>query len=72
MFVFEHEQNQRYSAKLTEFGINHFYDNDKTVGLPIHQELSSSQIEYLYAIFRGVLNLCSEWEHTDKYDNYKS
>lgn len=71
LFVFVHNENSRYSAKLKEFGIEHYVEGQK-VGLPIHQNLSPFQLEYMYAIFRGVLNLCSEWEHTDKYDKYKS
>lgn len=70
LFIFKHSDNQRYSQKLNEFEIEHFYDGVK-IGLPIHQEITDSQIEYIYAIFRGVLNLCSEWEHTDKYDTFK-
>lgn len=71
LFVFKHNENVRYSAKLREFGIEHYFEDNK-VGLPIHQNLNKYQIEYMYGIFRGVLNLCSEWEHTDKYAQYKT
>lgn len=71
LFYFKHEQNLSYSAKLKEFQIDHIIENS-TIGIPLHQNLTLYQLEYLYAVFRGVLNLCSEWEHTDKYDKYKS
>lgn len=72
-FSFIYNQNHRFHAKLNEFEIQHYY-NDETgeIGLPIHHNLSESQLEYMYGIFRGVLNLCSDWDHTDKYDKFKS
>lgn len=71
-FYFKHEHNVRYSKKLNEFGIEHIYTEETgEIGLPIHQNLNRNTIEYVYAIFRGVLNLCSEWIHTDKYNDMK-
>ena len=70
-FYFLHHLNDKYHNKLNEFEIKHYYDENGIIGLPIHQNISESQIEYIYAIFRGILNLCSEWEHTDNYQEYK-
>lgn len=69
-FYFENELNDRYHEKLKQFEIEHYYENGK-VGLPIHQNMTKAHLDYLYGIFHGVLNLCSEWEHTDKYEGYK-
>ncbi len=71
-FYFYHHLNEKYHNKLIEFEIQHFYDEKKAIiGLPVHQNISMEQIEYIYAIFRGILNLCSEWEHTDNYKEFK-
>ncbi len=71
-FYFKHEHNYRFNKKLTEFGIEHIYREERgEIGLPIHQNLNRNTIEYIYAIFRGVLNLCSEWIHTDTYKDLK-
>lgn len=62
--------NERYSKKLHEFEIEHFYNKESNIiGLPIHQSLTKSQLDLIYAIYRGVLNLCSEWVHTDYYSD---
>lgn len=72
-FYFSHELNDRYHSKLLEFDIEHYYNKENNeIGLPVHQNISDYQIKYIYAVFRGVLNLCSEWTHTDVYGNYKS
>lgn len=71
-FYFKYEHNNRFSKKLKEFGIEHIYmEETNEIGLPIHQNLDRTTIEYMYAIFRGVLNLCSEWLHTDTYKDLK-
>jgi hypothetical protein len=71
-FYFRHEHNVRFNKKLNEFGIEHIYTEETgEIGLPIHQNLNRNTIEYVYAIFRGVLNLCSEWIHTDTYNDMK-
>ncbi len=72
LFRFVHDEHLRYHKKLLEFGIEHKYDrNTGEIGLPVHQNLRKDHLDYMYAVFRGVLNLCSEWVHTDNYDNYK-
>lgn len=69
-YYFINDFNSRYHTKLQEFGISHYFDRvSNEIGLPVHQNLSKFQFEYLYAIFRGVLNLCSEWVHTDVYSD---
>ena len=69
-FYFSDINIQRYSNKLSEFDIEHYLDEDNNIiGLPIHQNLSKSQLDLIYAIYRGVLNLCSEWVHTDYYSD---
>lgn len=69
-FYFKNELNERYHKKLEEFSVGHYYENG-TIGLPVHQNMTKAHLDYLYGIFHGVLNLCSEWEHTDKYSGYK-
>jgi hypothetical protein len=72
LFYFRHIENRRHHHKLLEFQIEHEYDEqDNICGLPIHQNLNKQHIEFMYAVFRGVLNLCSEWIHTAKYASYK-
>jgi hypothetical protein len=69
-YYFTYHLNDKFHNKLTDFGIRHYYDNvTNEIGLPIHQNLTKFQFEYMYAIFRGVLNLCSEWVHTDIYSD---
>jgi hypothetical protein len=71
-YYFKSDYNDRYSLKLDEFGITHYYNRDlNEIGIPVHQNLDKLHIEYLYAIYRGVLNLCSEWIHTDVYVDLK-
>jgi len=72
-YYFKHERNSRYDKVLDEFSIKHkYFPEQNVIGLPIHQNLTYWQLEYMYGIFRGVLNLCSEWTHTDVYGQYKS
>ncbi|HXH18242.1 MAG TPA: hypothetical protein VNJ07_04075 [Chitinophagales bacterium] len=72
-YHFNSPVNERFHKKLNEFGIAHFYDAASgVVGLPVHQGLNKNHMEYLYGIYRGVLNLCSEWIHTDKVGSYKN
>ena len=71
-FYFINGVNDRFTKKLHDFEISHSYNPETgEIGLPVHQNLNKYQLEYLYAIFRGVLNLCSEWVHTDVYKEYK-
>lgn len=71
-FEFRHHLNQKYSQKLTEFGIEHKYEEaNQHIELPCHQNLTEYEITLIYAVFRGVLNLCSEWIHTDLYKKIK-
>lgn len=71
-FYFISEFNLSYHKKLNDFGINHYFDSETLeIGLPVHQNLNKHHLEYMYGIFRGVLNLCSEWIHTDVYFDIK-
>ncbi len=51
------------AKRFAEFGIQ-TRCKDQTLVLPCHQELSGQDIEYVYAVYRGYLNLCSEWQST--------
>lgn len=53
------ELEQRY----TSFGVE-ARAADGVLHLPCHQELNETERGYLYAIYRGHLNLCSGWEST--------
>lgn len=51
------------ASRFYDFGIQVRREADWLV-LPCHQALSDQDIEYVYAVYRGYLNLCSEWEPT--------
>ncbi len=69
-YYFESEFNNRFHNRLNDFSIPHYYnEKNNIIGLSIHQNISFYQIEYMYAIFRGVLNLCSEWIPTNHYSD---
>ncbi|MFW5702055.1 MAG: hypothetical protein ACOCX7_03825, partial [Bacteroidota bacterium] len=71
-FSFHHEFAERYARRLDDFEVDYIFDDSqKIIGLPVHQNLTEQHLDYMYGIFRGVLNLCSEWEHTDVYGDYK-
>jgi hypothetical protein len=71
-YYFFHERNAKFSEMLGKFNIKHKFDKtNNIIALPVHQNLTEGQLDYMYGVFRGVLNLCSEWEHTDIYDEYK-
>lgn len=53
----------RLAARFARFGVEVRCDGD-SLALPCHQLLSAQDIEYVYAIYRGHLNLCSEWRPT--------
>ena len=67
-FTFESELHDKLRERFTHFEIDHCYDmSRKRISLPLHQELGEPEVDYVYAIYRGVMNLCSEWTHTDDY-----
>jgi hypothetical protein len=71
-YYFKHERNDRYHTVLENFDIKHRYiEEEQVIGLPVHQNLTKYMLEYIYGTFRGVLNLCSEWTHTDVYGEFK-
>ena len=47
------ERYRRFDIKVRTSG--------QTLSLPCHQNLSDRDVEYVYAVYRGHLNLCSEW-----------
>lgn len=53
----------KLAAACSKFGVEHVWQ-DEILTLPCHQNLSFSDVEYIYGIYRGVLNLCSEWAPT--------
>lgn len=55
--------DEEYAARLVRFGIEVECRADG-IHLPVHQGLSVDELDYLYGIYRGVLNLCSEWTKT--------
>jgi hypothetical protein len=71
-FAFRHEFAEKYANKLDEFEVDYQHGSKSDmIRLPVHQNLTEQHLDYMYGIFRGVLNLCSEWEHTDVYEEYK-
>lgn len=49
---------EKYGAYGVETGR---YYHEEALLLPIHQALDTPQMEYIYAIYHGYLNLCSEY-----------
>lgn len=71
-FNFISTLNQKFNQKLIEFQVEHLYDEKSNIiQLPVHQNLTKYEIDLIYGIFRGVLNLCSEWVYTGVNPNYK-
>jgi Acetyltransferase (GNAT) domain len=62
-FTFRSADSARLACRFTKFGVEVRCSGDRLT-LPCHQELSEQDIEYLHAIYRGHLNLCSEWGPT--------
>ncbi|VAW77376.1 hypothetical protein MNBD_GAMMA15-2040, partial [hydrothermal vent metagenome] len=62
-FEFACEGADYLARRLSEFGVRTRREEEFLV-LPCHQELTAQDIEYVYAIYRGYLNLCSEWKST--------
>ena len=61
----------KLAAACGAFGVDHEFDGEQLT-LPCHQNLSFADIEYIYGIYRGVLNLCSEWAPTHVRGELKS
>jgi len=62
-FSFRKDDSTALSRKYTDFGVAHIWA-DGYVKLPCHQNILEEDVEYIYAIYRGHLNLCSEWVPT--------
>jgi hypothetical protein len=55
--------DDEFAARLNRFGVEAPLGPDG-IHLPVHQGLGPDELDYLYGIYRGVLNLCSEWTKT--------
>ncbi|MCO6412056.1 MAG: hypothetical protein J5I92_04865 [Thiogranum sp.] len=62
-FTFGCADSASLASRFRSFGVEVRCNGNKLT-LPCHQELSEQDIEYVYAIYRGHLNLCSEWRST--------
>lgn len=62
-FAFRCEDGTALLKRYRSFGVESYLESD-WLHLPCHQELNAAEIEYMYAIYRGHLNLCSAWEST--------
>lgn len=54
---------ERFARRLEAFGVE-LEERAGALHLPCHQLLSEDDVEYVYAIYRGWLNACSEWVPT--------
>ena len=52
-----------FARACERFSVDHRFVRERLL-LPCHQNLSVKDVEYLYAIYRGTLNLCSQWTPT--------
>lgn len=60
--------HERLHQRYEHFEVDHGYSPESGwLRLPVHQELDESHVDYIYAIYRGVMNLCSEWTPTAVY-----
>jgi len=62
-FEFSCKDIKLLSKRYTRFKVAHKLTSS-TLIFPCHQNISEVDVEYIYAIYRGYLNLCSEWEST--------
>lgn len=59
-FSFKNGNTPELSRKYHDFGVPHTWA-DGVISFPCHQGIKKEDVEYIYAIYRGNLNLCSEW-----------
>ncbi len=62
-FSFTSDDAADLHKRYRSFGVESWVESN-SLHLPCHQELNGAEIEYMYAIYRGYLNLCSAWEST--------
>lgn len=62
-FALRVDKAEALAERYDTFGVEVRLDGD-VLRLPCHQNLSPADVEYVYAIYRGYLNLCSEWVPT--------
>lgn len=66
-FIVKVDDYQQIFDTYTEFGVESGrYYPEEALFLPIHQNLTPSQLDYIYAAFRGKLNLCSGYRRDGK------
>lgn len=61
------ENFQQVIERYEEFGVEveRYYPN-KALFLPVHQNLTEGSVEYIYGVFRGLLNLSSNYSRGGK------
>ena len=57
------EEAERLAERYARFSVETMV-RGRVLHLPCHQTMSTAETELLHAIYRGHLNLCSEWEPT--------
>ncbi len=62
-FAIRVASTEALASRYSTFGVDARVE-DGVLHLPCHQELNEAEIEYVYAIYRGHLNLCSAWTPT--------
>lgn len=66
VFLTKFENGQTMYEKYERFGVEtgRYYPED-ALFLPVHQGMDEAQLEYVYAIYHGYLNLCSEYRRNE-------
>lgn len=66
VFLQKFKDNEEANAvveRLQEFGIQAGrYWGEPVVFLPIHQNMSLAEVEYMFAVVKGYFNLCADWK----------
>lgn len=67
VFFMTTDKYQEYFERYGEFGVESGrYYQGNALFLPVHQNLSIAQLEYVYAVYRGSLNLSSNYHRNKK------
>src|SRR5690606_13785846 len=67
IFFLSTDKFQEYFERYQNFGVEtgRYYQGN-ALFLPVHQNLSQAQLEYVYAVYRGSLNLSSNYHRNKK------
>jgi len=67
VFFIKTDDYQRLFERYGEFGVEsgRYYQGDAFF-LPVHQALGKRQLDYIYAVYRGMLNLSSNYKRSSK------